>query len=79
MKYILFEDFSGAAVPIIFPDRIDHVDMREQMPYSKLVSAGYISLTGKGFVCHGRVKELESEAGPGDAEIIAANFEMPQD
>ncbi len=40
MKYIIFEDFSGDPTPIIFPNRIDHADMREQMPYTKALSAG---------------------------------------
>ena len=43
MKYIMFEDFSGAPIPVIFPNRIDHLEMREQMPYTKVLSAGYIS------------------------------------
>ena len=35
MKYIMFEDFSGAPVPIIFPNRINFDEMREQMPYTR--------------------------------------------
>lgn len=75
MKYILFEDFSGAPVPIIFPNRIDHAEMREQMPYTKALSAGYVSHGPSGWYCHGQSKALELKAGADDAAIIAAKFE----
>ncbi|QGY39142.1 hypothetical protein GM415_03055 [Pseudodesulfovibrio cashew] len=78
MKYILFEDFSGAPVPVIFPNRIDHAEMREQMPYAKALSAGYVSLRPDGFHCHGNSKSLELQAAPGDAQIIADKFEDPE-
>lgn len=74
MKYIMFEDFSGTAIPVIFPNRIDHEEMREQMPYTKVLSAGYISFGPDGFLCHGSSKSLEAQAGPGDADLIAATF-----
>lgn len=75
MKYILFEDFSGAAVPIIFPNRINFDEMREQMPYTTALSAGYVSLTPDGFSCHGKSKALELASRPEDAQIIADKFE----
>lgn len=75
MKYIMFEDFSGAAVPIIFPNRIDHAEMREQMPYTKALSAGYVSHGPNGFQCHGKSKALELSSNEGDAKIISDKFE----
>ncbi|QJB56432.1 hypothetical protein [Pseudodesulfovibrio sp. zrk46] len=75
MKYIIFEDFSGAPTPIIFPNRIDHADMREQMPYTKALSAGYVSHGPAGFSCHGKSKTLGLEAKASDAEIIREKFE----
>lgn len=75
MKYIMFEDFSGSPVPIIFPNRIDFAEMREQMPYTKALSAGYISYGPEGFRCHGKSKELDLEADPGDSAVISAKFE----
>jgi hypothetical protein len=51
MKYLIFEDFSGEVIPILFPDRILHEEMREQIPYSKVISGGYVFLEEKGFVC----------------------------
>jgi len=75
MKYILFEDFSGAPVPIIFPNRIDHAEMREQMPYTKALTAGYVSHGPEGWSCHGSSKSLELKSSAGDAAIIAAKFE----
>ncbi|CCH49080.1 hypothetical protein [Pseudodesulfovibrio piezophilus] len=78
MKYIMFEDFSGVPVPVIFPNRIDHAEMREQMPYPKALSAGYVSLRPDGFHCHGASKELQLEAKSGDAAVIAGKFEDPE-
>jgi len=75
MKYIIFEDFSGASIPIIFPNRIDHAEMREQMPYTKALSAGYVSHGPEGFSCHGSSKSLELTAGAEDAKIIGGKFE----
>lgn len=75
MKYIIFEDFSGDPTPIIFPNRIDHADMREQMPYTKALSAGYVSHGPSGFNCHGKSKALGLEAATGDDKIIADKFE----
>lgn len=75
MKYIMFEDFSGTAVPIIFPSRINFDEMREQMPYTTALSAGYITLTDAGVRCHGQSKSLQLEAGPNDAAIIQTKFE----
>lgn len=75
MKYIMFEDFSGSPVPIIFPNRINFDEMREQMPYTKALSAGYVSLGPEGFRCHGNSKELELEANTNDAVVIADRFE----
>ena len=58
MKYLIVEDFSGQAVPFIFPRRVDHGDMREQLPYSRVIAAGFV--------------ELGLNARPGeDAAIIA--------
>lgn len=78
MKYIMFEDFSGAPTPIIFSNRIDHADMREQMPYTRALSAGYVSLRPDGFHCHGSSKSLDLKAEAEDAAIIAAKFEDPE-
>lgn len=75
MKYIMFEDFSGASIPVIFPNRIDHAEMREQMPYTKALSAGYVSHGPEGWSCHGQSKSLELKAAAGDADIIGAKFE----
>lgn len=75
MKYIMFEDFSGTAVPVIFPNRINHAEMREQMPYTKVLSAGYVTYGESGFRCHGSSKTLNAEVLPDDARIIAEKFE----
>lgn len=74
MKYIMFEDFSGQPVPFIFPQRVDHADMREQMPYTKVLSAGYVIMEKGEFTCFGSSPELQVSALPEDAEIIARKF-----
>ncbi|QCC84315.1 hypothetical protein DDIC_00180 [Desulfovibrio desulfuricans] len=72
MKYLIVEDFSGQAVPFIFPRRVDHSDMREQLPYSRVVSAGFVELGPDGFACTGGNPELQLKARPQeDAAIIA--------
>ena len=76
MKYIIFEDFSGQAIPVLFPDRIEHGELREQMPYSTVLSAGYVNSTGQGFVCHGESKTLAASAKPEDAVVIQLHFQQ---
>jgi len=79
MKYIIFEDFSGQSIPVLFPDRIDHAELREQMPYSTVLSAGFANLAGGAFVCHGEAKELNAKAGADDAEVIERHFQQGVD
>lgn len=74
MKYIIFEDFSGHAVPVLFPDRIRHEELREVIPYSKVLSAGYVSSLDGDFRCHGESKELDARARPEDDAVIAGHF-----
>lgn len=72
MKYLIVEDFSGQAVPFVFPRRVDHVDMREQLPYGQVLSAGFLELGPQGFICSGGHAELGLKARPvEDAAIIA--------
>jgi len=70
MKYLIMEDFSGQPVVFIFPRRVDHLDMREQLPYKKAVSAGYVELKDGALRCFGGHAELELHAGQQDADII---------
>ena len=46
MKYLIMEDFSGQPVPFIFPRRVDHADMRDQLPYGQVISAGVVEHGG---------------------------------
>lgn len=73
MKYLIMQDFSGQAVPFIFPRRVDHSDMREQLPYAQVLAAGFVEYEEPGgFVCHGGNAELQVQARPEeDAAIIA--------
>jgi hypothetical protein len=79
MKYLIAEDFAGQPVPFIFPDRVTHADMREQLPYTRILSAGYVAIRDGRFRCSGGDTELNSFARPEDASLIAASFEPPAD
>jgi hypothetical protein len=70
MKYLIMEDFSGQPVVFIFPRRVDHLDMREQLPYKKALSAGYVELKDGALRCFGGYAELELHSRPQDADII---------
>lgn len=76
MKYVIVEDFSGQAVPFIFPRRVDHADMCEQLPYGKVLSAGYVELQPDGsFLCYGGNNELQIKSNPQrDAAILKEAF-----
>lgn len=78
MKYIMFEDFSGDPIPLIFPKRIDFLELREQIPYPTVISAGYVQLRGDRFSCHGEAKGLGVQARPEDGELITARFSSPE-
>lgn len=71
MKYLIMEDFSGQPVPFIFPRRVDHADMRDQLPYGTTLSGGYVELIDGVPHCHGGHAELDVKACPDDADIIA--------
>lgn len=75
MKYLIMEDFSGQPVPFIFPRRVDHADMRDQLPYGQVLSCGFVELTGNGFKCSGGNTELDIKSHPDeDAAIIAESL-----
>lgn len=72
MNYLIMQDFSGQPVPFIFPRRVDHADMRDQLPYGTVLSAGMVELGPGGFVCSGACTELGLASRPlEDAQIIA--------
>ena len=71
MKYIMFEDFAGEPLPVLFPDRIAHDEIRSQIPYTQILGAGYIALQGDDVLCSGESKALEAKARPEDGPIIA--------
>lgn len=71
MKYLILEDFSGQPICFIFPRRVDHGDMRDQLPYTRVLSAGYVEIVNNEFHCHGSSTELGVVAHPQeDAAII---------
>lgn len=74
MKYLIAEDFAGQPVPFIFPDRVTHADMREQLPYTRILSAGYVTVASGTFLCSGGDAELGIMARHEDAAIISASF-----
>lgn len=78
MKYIMFEDFSGDPLPIIFPNRIGYLEFREQIPYTNVLSAGYVQMRPTGITCHGECKELSTQPRTEDAQIITDKLEAPE-
>lgn len=78
MKYIMFEDFSGDPLPILIPNRIGYLEFREQIPYTNVLSAGYVQLRPTGITCHGEAKELNTAAREEDAKIISEKLEAPE-
>ena len=74
MKYLIMEDFSGQPVPFIFPRRVDHADMRDQLPYGTTLSGGYVELNDGAVRCHGGNAELGIKACPDDADIISESL-----
>ena len=70
MKYLVVEDFAGQPIPFLFPDRVDHADMRDQLPYGRVLGAGYVVLKDGKFVCSGGSTELEAMARAEDSNII---------
>lgn len=78
MKYLIVEDFSGQAVPFIFPRRVDHGDMREQLPYSRIISAGVVELSNGRFACSGGNAELGLKARPEEDAAILTEALRPR-
>ena len=78
MKYLIMEDFSGRPVTFVFPRRVDHGDMRDQLPYGRVLGAGYVDLREGKFHCYGGSAELDIVARPEDEAILAEAFE-PKD
>ena len=74
MKYIIFEDFSGRPIPIIFPERITFEELREQMPYARALSGGRVSLKQGRFVCSGSAGNLGLTPAHNDADILTEAF-----
>jgi len=75
VKYIMFENFAGEPLPVIFPDRIDHREMRDQIPYPAVLSAGYVEHTESGFHCFGESKCLKKSYRSEDAGLITEAFQ----
>lgn len=71
MKYLILEDFAGHPVCVLFPRRVDHADMREQLPYRQVLSAGFVELDGGMLRCSGGSAELGLKARDDDPAIIA--------
>ncbi|SHN53842.1 hypothetical protein [Desulfovibrio litoralis] len=74
MRYMIFKDFSGKSIPFLFPDKVEYEEMREQLPYSTVVSAGKVILKNGVFECSSQANSLSVVATEGDAEIITAFF-----
>lgn len=74
MKYLIAEDFAGQPALFVFPRRVDHADMRDQLPYGRILAAGYVDLINGTFHCHGGSAELGATSRPEDAALLAEAF-----
>ena len=72
------EDFAGQPVSFVFPRRVDHGDMREQLPYGRVLGAGYVELRDGAFHCHGGYAELDIVARPEDEAILMEAFQKAE-
>ena len=72
MKYLIMEDFAGQPVSFVFPRRVDHGDMREQLPYGRVLGAGYVELRDGGYA------ELDIVARPEDEAILMEAFQKAE-
>lgn len=80
MKYLIVEDFSGQPVCFLFPRRVDHGDMRDQLPYGRVISAGFAELEDGRFRCTGGSQELGVQARPDeDAALLAESLRPRSD
>ena len=68
----MVEDCSGQRVCFLFPRGVDHGDMRDQLPYGRVISAGFAELDDGRFLCSGGSQELKVTARPDeDAALLA--------
>lgn len=74
MKYLIFQDFGGNPVCFLFPNKVNHADMRDQLPYGQILAAGYVEMQGKAFRCFGHCAELAVASRPEDAQLITEAF-----
>lgn len=77
MRYIIFEDFGGKQVPILFPARVGYAEMREQIPWSTVLSAGQVRLRGGEVICSGESRELGVRARREDDAAILEQLMEP--
>lgn len=70
MKYLILEDFSGKAAPFLFPDKVDHEEMREQLPYGRLLAAGSVTRAEGGLKCYGGSPALGARSRPEEDSAI---------
>lgn len=76
MKYLIMEDFSGQPICFVFPRRVDHADMRDQLPYGKVLSAGFTCLVDGAYLCTGGSQELACCARDEDSKILLEAFRV---
>lgn len=78
VNYLIMEDFSGNPIPFVFPRRVDHCDMREQLPYGQVISCGMVELRPEGFACSGGNAELGLKARPVEDVAVLAEALRPR-
>lgn len=75
MKYIVYEQFGGLEVVILFPQFLEHKDVAYVLTSrTKLVSAGFVKLINGEFHVSGKSTSLNLSSRPEDTDLIISHL-----
>ena len=73
MKYVVM-DIGGAEVPMLFPENVQHSDfacwIKQSVPASKPVSAGFVRQGADGLVAYGKSLSLNISSRESDTALV---------
>lgn len=76
MKYITFNDHNGVSSLVAFSGNIPHSLMVQKMGLREVRSAGFITLTHAGLLCHGHSESLGVASLVKDSELANSYFKQ---
>jgi hypothetical protein len=74
MKYVMLKLESGALLPLLFPEFMQHSHMAQSVP-ATVVSAGHVNLEDGKIIAYGASSSLDVLSREEDSEIIQAYFD----